>query len=86
MTDRVEGVSPLPFPTDKPTRKDFELWVGALQGISSPGLQLQNRLKIFVNNGVTDRKWWIYDGGTKIYYQYESDFEDVYDVYTGKFG
>ena len=59
---------------------------GALQIISSPGLRLQNILGNFVNNGATDRKWWIDDGGTKIYIEYERDFEEEYDVYAGEFG
>jgi len=37
MTDRMEGSSPLIFPKEKPTRKEFELWVGAICSISSPG-------------------------------------------------
>jgi len=86
MTDRMEGVSPLPFPEEKTTGKDFELWVGALRSISSSGFQLQDRLGDLINNGVTDRKWWIAEDGTKLYYEYEAYFEGVYDIYVSEFG
>ena len=57
MTERMEGVSPLPFSKEKTTKKDFKLLVGALRSISSPGFQLQKRLGNFVDNGAADRKW-----------------------------
>jgi len=86
MIDREEGVSPLSFLTEKPTRKYFELWVGAPRSDSSPGLQLQDRLGNVVNKGATDRKWCIGDGETQIYHEYERDFEEAYDVYEGVLG